>query len=952
MHRTGFCLLLMLLAGGAAAGADLIPLPASVTTGEGSCTLTASTLLYYDPAVPELQGYAERFAARLRLATGLPLPLQPLPADTSAADALYFTAHGARAEWGREGYSLEVTTAGGRIRANAAPGFFYGMQTLLQLLPPAVGSPTPVPGTAWRMESVTILDQPRFAWRGVHLDVGRHFFPVEFVKKYIDMIALYKMNTFHWHLTEDQGWRIEIKKYPRLMEVGAWRNDGISGPYGGFYTQEEVREIVAYAAERAITVVPEIEMPGHSLAALASYPRLGCTGGPYRVQFSWGVFDDVFCAGRDSTFTFLEDVLTEVMALFPGEYIHIGGDECPKTRWRSCPDCQARIKAEGLANESELQSWFVRRIERFLSANGRRLIGWDEILEGGIAPNATVMSWRGFDGGVEAARSGHDVVMAPREYCYLNFYQGVKSGEPAPYGDYLPIEKVYAFEPVPDVLTSAEAQHVIGAQACLWTEFITESRKAEYMLFPRLCALSEVVWNEPSRRDYADFSLRLQSHFERLEAADINVRIPPSAYFPGTGGDAGFEFRDAGPLSGLLPGGGARIGSDALLWEMTSDNLPSGAALTFTEPQDMRLRIPYYSLSFAYRTNLAPDTLFVGFRDEAGRGFYLQLLKRHIAATNTWVSVTRALSGFKSDPGFDASRVVRFGFWTNSSRSGARFQFADVYLGVPQLWPVAHSPILFFNGENFNPLFRIKGFENAAGSGVAGAAGMRPGSAALRWLPPADGSPSSVRWRFNETIDLSGVLGADTLKFALKAPAGCDSLQIAFTDAGQRACSLWLTRTEGFFDGQWRTLQLPLTRFTADPDFSAQAVDLFSFFIRSHQPGEELLLSDIWIGQPPASAISGIEERAVTPAGYSLEQNYPNPFNPLTTIAYHLAERGRVRLTIHNLLGQQITTLIDGVEEGGSHQLYWDASRFASGLYYCRLEVNGFVRTRKMVLVK
>lgn len=952
MRRSGICLFLLLLAGGAAARPDLIPLPRLMTAGEGVYTLTASTSLYYDPSVPELQGYAERFAAGLRRTTGLPLPLQILPGDTTAGDALYFTAHGARPEWGSEGYSLEVTSAGGRIRANAAPGFFYGMQTLLQLLPPVVGSSEPVTGTAWRMECVTVLDQPRFAWRGVHLDVGRHFFPVEFVKKYIDMIALYKMNRFHWHLTEDQGWRIEIKKYPRLMEVGAWRNDGISGPYGGYYTQEEVREVVAYAAERAIEVVPEIEMPGHSMAALASYPRLGCTGGPYRVQFSWGVFDDVYCAGRDSTFIFLEDVLSEVMALFPGPWIHIGGDECPKTRWRNCPDCQSRIKAEGLASETELQSWFVRRIERFLSANGRRLLGWDEILEGGIAPNATVMSWRGFEGGVEAARSGHDVVMTPHDYCYLNYYQGVKTGEPAPVGEFLPLEKVYGFEPVPDALTSGEAQHIIGAQACLWTEWIAESRKAEYMLFPRLCALSEVVWSEPAQRDYADFTRRMESHYERLQAADINVRIPPAAYFPGTGGDAGFEFREAGASSGVLAGAGARIGADALLWEMTADGLRSGAAITFAGPQDMRLRIPYYSLSFAYRTNLALDTLFVGFRDEAGRGFYLQLLKRHTAATNTWTAITRALSGFKSDAGFDSSRVVQFGFWTNNSVSGARFQFADIYLGVPAAWPAAHAPILFFNGDNFNPLFRIKGFENAAGSGVVNDAGMRPHTAALRWLPPGDGSPASVRWRFNDAVDLAEVIAADTLKLALKAPAGCDSLKIVFTDSGQKACSLWLTTADGLFDGQWHSLALPLRQFAAEPEFSGRSVDLFSFTLRSRLAGCEVLLADIWIGQPPAYAISGIEERTALAAGYSLEQNYPNPFNPVTTISYQLARRGRVQLTIHNLLGQRVATLVDAMQEGGSYQMNWDASRFASGLYYYRIEVNGFIRTRKMVLVK
>ena len=944
--------ILFIIAADIYAQPGLVPLPMQYNAGEGVFSLSAATCLYYDPAVPDLPGYVERFAVRLRQATGFPLPAESLPADTTQDDALYFLSRGARAESGKEGYSLEVTTRGCRIRANAAPGFFYAMQTVLQLLPAQIVAAKPAAGTAWSMPCLTIVDQPRFVWRGAHLDVCRHFFPVDDVKKYIDMLAMYKLNTFHWHLTEDQGWRIEINKYPRLTEVGAWRNDGISGPYGGYYTQEEVREVVAYAAERAITIVPEIEMPGHSSAALASYPWLGCTGGPYRVQFSWGIFDDVYCAGRDTTFAFLEDVLTEVMALFPGTFIHVGGDECPKTRWKNCPRCQARIRAEGLASETELQSWFARRIERFLDAHGRRLIGWDDILEGGIVPRATAMAWRGAEYGIAAARSGHDVVMTPTSHCYFDYYQGDPTTEPKAIGGIIPLEKVYALEPVSVLLTPEEAVHILGAQANLWTEFIPDPRYLEYMLLPRLCALSEVVWSPASLRDFDDFTRRMTSQYERFAAAGINARIPPAAYFAGAGDSTAIGFWASAPASGTQTGAGARIGSDALLWSMAQDGQYSGATIVFDSPQDMRLRIPFYYLTFSYKTNLALDTLFIGFRDAAGRGLYFPLLQRHTTATGKWSAFSRSLAGFKAEAGFDSNRVTEIGFWTHNSRSGANFYFADIYLGVPQVWPAAHAPILLFNGENFNPLFRVKGFDNAPGSGVASDAGMRPHTGALRWLPPADGSPSSVRWRFNETINLSGVMAADTLKLALKAPAACDSLQISFSDAGQRKCNRWLTRAEGFFDGQWHGVTLPLRGLAADSGFAAAAIDLFGIFVRNNLPGCEILLSDIWIGQPPASAISGIGERAVTPAEYSLEQNYPNPFNPLTTIAYQLAERGRVRLDIFNVLGERVATLVDRDQEAGTYQLYWDAHGFASGSYYYRLQVGDFVQSRKMLLVR
>ncbi len=375
-----------------------------------------------------------------------------------------------------------------------------------------------------------ITDYPRYSYRGLHLDVCRHMFPVGFIKKYIDLMAMHKMNSFHWHLTEDQGWRIEIKKYPLLTSVGAWRKSSPVGrnegqdsiPYGGFYTQDEVRDIVEYARKRFITVIPEIELPGHAQAALASYPHLSCTGGPFEVWTWWGVSENIYCAGNEQVFEFLEGVLTEVMHLFPSPYIHIGGDEAPKTRWKACPKCQRRIRSEKLADEHQLQSYFVTRIEKFLNSQGRNIIGWDEILEGGLAPNATVMSWRGTQGGIETARLKHPVIMTPGSPCYFDHYQADPSLEPLAICCFNPLEKVYAFEPTPQELTPEEATYIIGAQGNLWTEYIKTPEHAEYMAYPRAIALAEVVWSPKDKRNYDDFLIRLESHKLRLDYRGVN----------------------------------------------------------------------------------------------------------------------------------------------------------------------------------------------------------------------------------------------------------------------------------------------------------------------------------------------------------------------------------------------------------------------------------------------
>ncbi|MFP4844205.1 beta-N-acetylhexosaminidase [Winogradskyella sp. PE311] len=432
----------------------------------------------------------------------------------------------------KEGYHLDINEKTIKIKASTDQGAFYAVQSLRQLLPSTFENNS-FNSDETSIRTVSIKDQPQYRYRGMHLDVGRHMFSVDFIKKYIDALAMLKMNTFHWHLTEDQGWRIEIKKYPKLQEIGAYRDETLVGhysdqphqfdgkKYGGFYTQEQIKDIVAYAASRFVTVIPEIELPGHSQAAIAAYPELGCSGKQVEVAKKWGVFEEIYCT-KDETFGFLEDVLDEVLELFPSKYIHIGGDEAPKIRWKNCKSCQQRIQEEGLKDEHELQSYFISRVEKYLNDKGRQIIGWDEILEGGLAPNATVMSWRGFDGAIEAAKQKHNVILTPGSHCYFDHYQSENEDEPLAIGGFLPLEKVYDFNPIPDELTEEEAKYVLGAQGNIWTEYMPNSDKVEYMMFPRILALSEVVWSDPETRNYIDFVSRVENFHKRLEALDIN----------------------------------------------------------------------------------------------------------------------------------------------------------------------------------------------------------------------------------------------------------------------------------------------------------------------------------------------------------------------------------------------------------------------------------------------
>ncbi len=496
----------------------IVPQPVKTTWLQGSFTLDSKTILFVGSGSEKTS--ADFFNDYLQRVYGFRLTIRKQP----AARSIRLLTRQTPVKGQESRYHLKVAASGIVISGEGAEGTFYGMQTLIQLLPT-------VPSKSLRIPAVSIEDYPRFAYRGLHLDVGRHFFPVSFVKRYIDYIALHKMNYFHWHLTDDQGWRIAIKKYPRLTTIGACRDSTLIGHYPGmgfdstrycgFYTREEVKEVIKYAAARYVTILPEIELPGHSSAALAAYPWLGCTGGPYQVQPAWGVIKDVFCAGNDSAFAFIQDVLDEVMALFPSTYIHIGGDECPKDSWKVCPKCQKRMHDLGLKDEHALQSYFIQRIERYINSRGKQIIGWDELLEGGLAPKATVMSWRGEQGGIDAARLHHNVIMTPDEYVYFDYSQA-KKDDSLTIGGYLPLEKVYHYEPIPSTLDSAAAGYIRGAQANVWTEYIANTQKIEYMIFPRLSAISEVLWSPKTSKNWTDFQRRMKTQYKRYDLWKAN----------------------------------------------------------------------------------------------------------------------------------------------------------------------------------------------------------------------------------------------------------------------------------------------------------------------------------------------------------------------------------------------------------------------------------------------
>lgn len=490
----------------------VIPLPNEINQQEGTpFVLNSSTPVFYEEGDTVMERVARYLAGYIKDATGR----EPNVKAGNGSKGIRLSVDPSIGN--PEGYRLSVSENGIEIAGGTHAGAFYGVQTLRKAIP------ANAKGMQVELPAVEINDAPRFAYRGLHFDVSRHFFTTDSVKRFIDMLALHNMNTLHWHLTDDQGWRIEIKKYPELTQIGSQRKETVIGrnsgkydgiPYGGFYTQDEIRDIVRYAQDRFVNIVPEIDLPGHQQAALATYPELGCTGGPYEVWTMWGISEDVICAGNEKAMQFLEDVLAEVIDLFPSEYIHIGGDECPKVRWKSCPKCQARIKAEGIRGdknhtaEEYLQSYVISRMAKFVESKGRHIIGWDEILEGGLAPNATVMSWQGVAGGIKAAQMEHDVIMTPNTYLYFDYYQSTDTErDPLAIGGFVPLEKVYSFEPTAGIPEEYH-KYIIGVQANLWTEYIPTFRHVEYMEMPRISALAEVQWRN-RKEDYAKFMTRL-----------------------------------------------------------------------------------------------------------------------------------------------------------------------------------------------------------------------------------------------------------------------------------------------------------------------------------------------------------------------------------------------------------------------------------------------------------
>lgn len=502
-------------AAGQTADFNIIPRPQQVNvSNDAPFTLSAKTVISLGTNSQDMKRNANMLASYIEQATGI----RPAIGKGKSGVAIILTIDKTIAN--AEGYKLDADAKQIRIAGASAAGIFYGIQTLRKSLPLVNGKASKV-----SIPAVHIADAPRFAYRGTHLDVSRHFVTADSVRQFIDMLALHNINRFHWHLTDDQGWRIEIKKYPLLTQIGSKRAQTVIGhnsgkydgkPYGGFYTQKQIRDIVKYAADRYITIVPEIDLPGHMQAALAAYPDMGCTGGPYEVWQKWGVSDNVLCAGNDKTLTFIDNVLKEITQLFPSKYIHVGGDECPKIQWQKCPKCQARIKAlnleakDGHSAEERLQSYIITHASNYLKSLGRNTIGWDEILEGGLAEGATVMSWRGESGGIAAAKQHHDVVMTPNSYLYFDYYQSLdKANEPLAIGGYLPLETVYSYEPMPKELTADEARHIIGVQANIWTEYMPTFKQMQYMALPRLAALSEVQWSQPALKDYNSFTNRL-----------------------------------------------------------------------------------------------------------------------------------------------------------------------------------------------------------------------------------------------------------------------------------------------------------------------------------------------------------------------------------------------------------------------------------------------------------
>lgn len=565
-------------------GINIIPMPQNLVQNQGVFKLSSGTS--FGATTDEAKTVAEFFAAKMRNATGYNISVSDKGDITLTLDAAL--------DVNDEGYTLDVTSEGVTVKAKTPQGLFYGMQSFMQLLPAEIESAEKASGIAWQAPAVSIKDEPRFGYRGVMLDVCRHFIPVEDIKKQIDVLSLFKINRLHWHLTEDQGWRIEIKKYPKLTEVGSKRIDGEGTEYKGYYTQEEIKEVVKYAQDRFITIVPELEMPGHELAAIAAYPELSCKGEAITPRVIWGVEDIVMCPGKEDMFVFLEDVIKEMVELFPGTYFHVGGDECPKTSWKNCPTCQARIKKEGLkadgkhTAEERLQSYVITRMEGVLAKYGKKIIGWDEILEGGLSPDATVMSWRGEEGGIASALQDHDVIMTPGgNGMYLDHYQGDSKIEPVAIGGYTTLEKTYSYNPTPDTLVAMKKDHFVkGVQTNIWTEYLYNVDLVEYRMYPRVLALSEIGWTNVDRKNFDDFARRINNAYVRLDEHAINYHIPQpeqpngSCNFVAFVDSTSLEFKTTRPVKMVYTIDGT---------EPTAQSTEYTAPLTFTETTTLKI---------------------------------------------------------------------------------------------------------------------------------------------------------------------------------------------------------------------------------------------------------------------------------------------------------------------------------------------------------------------------
>lgn len=662
-------------------GINIIPTPQSLVQHDGFFRLGSNTAIA--AASPEAKTVAEFFAAKMRTATGLNIQVAEKGNIQLSVDPSLDVAND-------EGYTLDVTKDGAVVVAKTAQGLFYGMQSFLQLLPAEIESPSKVNGIAWQAPAVSIKDAPRFGYRGIMLDPCRHFMPVENVKKYLDVLSLFKMNRMHWHLTDDQGWRIEIKKYPKLTEIASKRIDGEGTEHSGYYTQEEIKEIVKYAADRFITVVPELELPGHEMAAIAAYPNLSCKGEQGTPRIIWGVEDIVMCPGKEDMFTFLQDVIDEMVPLFPSEYFHIGGDECPKISWKNCPLCQKRIKEEGLKADSKhsaeerLQSYVIQRMEKYLATKGKKIIGWDEILEGGLAPSATVMSWRGEDGGIAAALMDHTVIMTPGgNGMYLDAYQGDSKIEPVTIGGYTLLEKTYSYDPIPDTLAAmGKSNYILGVQGNTWSEYMYSEAIRDYMVFPRILAVAEIGWTNLDRKDYKDFERRIENAYVRLDGHAINYHIPQpeqpngSCNFVAFTDKASLEFKTTRPIKMVYTLDGS---------EPTPASTAYTAPIEITETTTLKIAsvLPSGKMSpirtiQVEKQSLAPAKEVAkttpGLNMEVTDGMYLNVKELEAAQKETKKSVIKDLKEIRS--------VVK----TSESMRGVN-QYAAVatgYLNIPE----------------------------------------------------------------------------------------------------------------------------------------------------------------------------------------------------------------------------------------------------------------------------